>query len=68
MLLKGQGEEVMVVGGPLDGVIGVIKQLPSDLGFFVHQEGDLIYGYFDHHQEDKAGRRIFKPGRPKVSL
>ena len=59
-------EEVHVVGGPLDGTDGTIRPESSQLGFFVHVQGEVEdetwFGYYDHGERTGDGRRIFKPG------
>ena len=61
-------ENVHVIDGPLDGMDGRIHPRCSELGFFVHAQGEgkgeVWYGYYDHHERTKDGRRVFKPGHP----
>ena len=57
-------EIVVAVGGLLDGLICTIHPIASEMGFFIHQDGDLLLGYFDHREKDKQGHRIFRPGAP----
>ena len=57
-------EVISVVGGPLDGLIGDIHPASSKVGVFVHQENEAVWIYADHHEKDRLGRRIFKPGVP----
>jgi len=58
-------EEITVEGGPLDGTIAMIRYECSRLGFFIHQHDAYLWGYFDHGDKDKFGRRIFRPGKRK---
>jgi hypothetical protein len=62
-------EEVVVEGGPLDGLVGTIGAECSHLGFFVHIQGDFeyegsgVWGYFAH-ERNADGVRVFRPGAP----
>mgnify|MGYP001568008523 FL=1 len=57
-------EVIAVMGGPIDGEICTIHPKASEMGFFIHQDGDLLLGYFDHREKDRQGHRIFRPGAP----
>jgi hypothetical protein len=59
-------EEVLIEGGPLDGLVGTIGAECSRLGFFVHVQGgedSVVWGYFAHERNDD-GVRVFRPGAP----